>query len=105
MAQCLEDGLGYELGAYHTVEESVAVHRYGEEDGGVLREERAWFVGDDDDLCTGLPRHAGADLILGGIPGKLNMMRQSSFEMLHRWSTGLMAEELVVSTLGTMCFR
>ena len=37
--------------------------------------------------------------------GKLNMIRQSSFEMLHRWSTGLMAEELVVSTLGTMCFR
>lgn len=37
--------------------------------------------------------------------GKLNIIRQSSLDMLHIWSIGLMAELLADSTFGTICFR
>ena len=33
------------------------------------------------------------------------MIRQSSFVILQIWSIGLNADELVVSTLGTICFK
>ena len=37
--------------------------------------------------------------------GKLKMIRQSSLEILQIWSMGLMGVALVISTLGTICFR
>ena len=37
--------------------------------------------------------------------GKLNIIRQSSLDMLQMWSMGLMAELLADSTFGTMCFK
>ena len=68
MAQCLQNALCDELRTHHAVEESVAVYWDCEEDSSVLGQEGAWFVGHNDDLCAGLFRHLGADLILGGVP-------------------------------------